>query len=349
MKIASVISGLLLFCATSVCGQTVGEVVSNDTDLSTLYAAAEIAGFDESMGTVEMTLFAPTNDAFASVDQALLDLLLTPPWLIHLRALLSEHIVLGSIPSSNITDGMIVDSEAAIFSALGVSPITFTVNDGGIFVSGLAFTDSQVIEGDIFATNGVVHKVNQVFVPQMISRTIWDGLQELPEGFEIFKSLVLATGLNSLLDGSDPITVLPVPDEVIEAVPDGALDTVNMTEVILNHIIAGVIPSTSISDGMEVVTLLGTAYAFTILDDGTILIGDVEIIRPNLLASNGIAHVIGGILSPSMMTPPTTTAPTMTPVTTETSAPTVLGATDAASSAGFLMAFAAIAATVFLL
>jgi uncharacterized surface protein with fasciclin (FAS1) repeats len=341
MKFSSIVSGLVLgCCAASVGGQSIADIVSNDTELSTLFLASETAGFTDGLATVEMTLFAPTDAAFAAIDGDLLGLLLTPPWLIHLQALLSHHVVLGTIPSSNITDGLTVDSQLANFNPLGGAPLTFSLPDeGGVFVSGLAFSNSQVIEADIFADNGVIHKVDQVFVPQLLAQTLWEGLQNFPEGFDIFKQFAITTGLDSILNGPDPITVFAVPDAVIGAIPDGALALVNVTEVLLNHIVVGVLPSTSITNGMEIVTLLGMTYTITVAADDTVLIGDVPVVQPNLVASNGIGHVIGGILLPPLSPPVTdapVVAPTEAPVMPTTTQPTV----SAASSAGLLLAFA---------
>jgi transforming growth factor-beta-induced protein len=296
--------------------QSIAETAVNDNELSTLVTAAMKAGFVDVLASAEeLTLFAPTNEAFAKLDADFLATLLTPPYILHLQALLSHHLWTGTLLSSNITDGLTLTSNTARFSPLGIGPLNFSEDEGGgVFVSGLAFELSQVIGPDIIADNGVIHKVDAVFVPALVSETLWEGLQRLPTGFETLKGLIADSGLIPTLNGTTPITVFGVPDQVFDTVPEEVLASLNITQVLLNHVILGeVYPSPLLTPGTEITTALGVTYTVSIAEDGeTLLIGDVPVVQANIVSSNGIAHVIGGILLPPTNGEDPTSAPTAT-------------------------------------
>jgi transforming growth factor-beta-induced protein len=296
--------------------QSIAETAVSDNELSTLVAAATKAGFVDVLASAEeLTLFAPTNEAFAKLDADFVATLLTPPYIIHLQALLSHHLWTGTLLSSNITDGLTLTSNVARFSPLGIGPLNFSVDeDDAVFVSGLTFEASQVIGTDMIADNGVIHKVDGVFVPKLLSVTLWEGLQDLLTGFETLKALIADSGLIPTLNGTTPITVFGVPDQVFAAVPEEVLASLNITQVLLNHVILGeVYPSPLLTPGTEVTTALGVTYAVSIAEDGeTLLIGDVPVVQANIVSTNGIAHVIGGILLPPTDGVDPTAAPTAT-------------------------------------
>jgi transforming growth factor-beta-induced protein len=322
--------------------QSIAEIAVSDSELSTLVAAATTAGFVDVLASAEgLTVFAPTNEAFAKLDADFLALLLTPPYILHLQALLSHHLVTGTLLSSNITDGLTLTSNVAQFSPLGIGPLNFAVDeDGGVFVSGLTFERSQVIGPDIIADNGVIHKVDGVFVPALISETLWEGLQRLPAGFETLKSLVADSGLIPIFDGTTSLTAFGVPDPVFDSISAEVLASLNITQVLLNHVILGeVYPSPLLTPGTEITTALGITYTVSIAADGeTLLIGDVPVVQANIISSNGIAHVIGGILLP----PADVEDPTVLPKTDEedpTAAPTTSGASTTSVIASVLILF----------
>jgi transforming growth factor-beta-induced protein len=326
--------------AAAVRGQNLAEVVGNNTDLSTLSTAIQTAGLTDDVSTAELTLFAPNNDAFSVLDPVVLTALMMPEYLYHLRTLLFEHAVEGTILSSNITDGETVDSLSG--------PLTFSVTDNGVFVSGSAFNNSEVVEADILADNGVVHVVDQVFLPKVLVQNTWQNLQDVPEGFDVLKEYLISTGLDAALEGSDPLTILAPTDEVFAGVSQEELDSLNMTEVLLNHALPGLFPTNLLTDGMSVTTALGNTYTVSVSGE-SYSIGGVPLVETNYPSLNGVFHVLSGLLLPMEEGEAPVAPPVLAPVAspTEGDAPTVAAEpTDAPSSAAMVGTFMTMAAMI---
>jgi transforming growth factor-beta-induced protein len=321
MKVLSALLPLLLGSFAS--GLTIPEVVAADTTLSTLSAAIATAGAEDIFtGVVNITLFAPTNDAFAAVDPALLAKYLEPAWTVHLQYLLSNHMLFNALAyASDAVDGSQVNSLLSSFLQ-GSDPWTLTVNTAGIFVSGLAFNMSQVIEADIVAINGLVHKVDKVFFPAVLATSLYD-IMFATGDFTILISVLDSTGLASVVK-TETMTLLAPFDEFLVTLPSDALAAYNLTEVLLNHVILGdPIPIESfITDGYSFTTALGNTYTVR-NSNGTVVIGDVPVSGGDFAGSNGIFHVLGGILLPPASSTNATAPPDMV-----SSDPPMMNATD---------------------
>jgi transforming growth factor-beta-induced protein len=307
MKVLSTLLPLLL--SSFVSGQTIPEVIAADTSLSTLGAAITAAGVEGIFTGVNITIFAPTNDAFAALDPALLSKYLEPAWTLHLQYLLSNHLLFNQLAyAATAVDGAIVNSFLSEVLQ-GSDPWTITVNTAGIFVSGLAFNMSQVIEADIVALDGVIHKVDKVFFPAVLSTNLYDLMVGMG-GFSALISVLDSTGLASVIK-TETMTLLAPLDAVLGNVPPAALDAYNLTEVLLNHVILGdPIPSESFAvDGFSFTTALGNTYTVS-LTNGTAVIGDVPVAIVDLAGSNGLFHALAGVLLP----PPTMMNGTEPPV-----------------------------------
>jgi len=103
-------------------------------------------------GEGPMTVFAPTDDAFAQIPAEQLDALLADPTGAMMQVL-TYHVVEDEVLSGGITDGM------TVVTAQG-EELAFTVADGKVMVDG-----AEIVEADIEASNGVVHVIDAVMVP----------------------------------------------------------------------------------------------------------------------------------------------------------------------------------------
>jgi uncharacterized surface protein with fasciclin (FAS1) repeats len=103
-------------------------------------------------GKTQLTVFAPTDAAFAKVPKATLDSLLANR--AQLRTVLLYHVVKGRVPAAKVT---------AIASAttLAKRTVSFMVNDGKVFVN-----DAQVLKANVGARNGIIHVIDTVLVPK---------------------------------------------------------------------------------------------------------------------------------------------------------------------------------------
>lgn len=129
--------------------ETIVDVIMASDDFSTLAAALEAADLVDALSADgPFTLFAPTDDAFATLPEGTLDELLKDP--ARLASILRFHVVPQQIVSSDITSGLAVKT-------LGDSPLMFSVNGEAIMVQ-----NATIITPDIEAANGVIHSIDTV-------------------------------------------------------------------------------------------------------------------------------------------------------------------------------------------
>jgi uncharacterized surface protein with fasciclin (FAS1) repeats len=137
--------------------QNIVEIASADPNFSTLVELVTAAGLVETLSdpNAVFTVFAPTNDAFAKVDPATLEMLGADTAL--LTEVLTYHVVPGTLGSADITDGgsrLTVQGEYLSFST----------------ADGVKVNDATVTAADIAATNGTVHVIDTVLVPPLLGK-----------------------------------------------------------------------------------------------------------------------------------------------------------------------------------
>ncbi|MEP2919964.1 fasciclin domain-containing protein [Sulfitobacter sp.] len=131
------------------------DTAANAGEFSTLLAAAEAANLVEALkGDGPYTVFAPTDAAFAALPEGTVETLLLPENKEQLAAILTYHVVPGKIMSTDLID----DSEA------------ITVNGDTIMIdldNGVMIDDATVTQADIEASNGVIHVIDTVILPDV--------------------------------------------------------------------------------------------------------------------------------------------------------------------------------------
>lgn len=266
------------------------DIVANSEVHNTLQAAIEAAGLDVDLsGAGTLTLFAPTDDAFAALPAGVVDALLADPNGA-LTDVLLYHVLGATVLSTDLSDGQMA-------TTLNGEDITVTIDGGNVFIN-----DAQVIIADIIASNGVVHVIDAVLVPAVETNTIVDIVVNSPD-HNTLEAAVVAAGLVETLSGSGPYTLFAPTDAAFAALPAGVLDALladpngALTEVLFYHVVGGTALSTDLSDGQEVITLNGASVTVTI-DGGNVFINDAQVIVADLIADNGVVHVIDAVLVP---------------------------------------------------
>jgi len=121
---------------------------------TTLVAAAKAAGLVEALkGPGPITVFAPTDDAFAKLPAGTVENLLKPENKDQLVAILTYHVVPGKVMSTQA----VKLSEAATLQG---SNLPLEVRGGSLMVA-----DAKVVKADIEASNGVIHVIDTVVLP----------------------------------------------------------------------------------------------------------------------------------------------------------------------------------------
>lgn len=121
---------------------------------STLLAAIETAGLTALLeGGKPLTIFAPTDEAFANLPKGTVESLLKPENAEKLRGILAYHAISGKVSAG---DALNVGS----FATLNGAEIRFAIKDGAIKAN-----DSTIRSTDIQCENGVIHVIDSVLLP----------------------------------------------------------------------------------------------------------------------------------------------------------------------------------------
>lgn len=129
-------------------------VAASAENFSTLVAAVKAADLvDVLQGDGPYTVFAPTDEAFAALPEGTLESLLKPENKDQLVAILTHHVVPAKVLAKDVASGTVNTANG--------SQLEIAVNSGTVMVGG-----AKVVATDIMASNGVIHVIDKVIVPE---------------------------------------------------------------------------------------------------------------------------------------------------------------------------------------
>lgn len=146
---------------------TIVEIASADESFSTLVAAVAAADLGETLsGEGPFTVFAPTNEAFGKIDEAVLTELTTNDTET-LGAILTYHVVEGAVDAGTLISA-IEEAGDAGYTVTTVAGGTLTANvvDGAVVLTDAAGGTSTVTATDVEGSNGLIHVIDTVLMPQ---------------------------------------------------------------------------------------------------------------------------------------------------------------------------------------
>ena len=130
------------------------ETAANAGTFGTLLAAAEAAGLVDALkGEGPITVFAPTDDAFANLPEGTVEMLLKPENKDKLAAILTYHVAPGKLPAAQVV-------ELNRVATLNGQKPAITLSDGGVRID-----NAQIVKTDISASNGIIHVIDAVILP----------------------------------------------------------------------------------------------------------------------------------------------------------------------------------------
>jgi uncharacterized surface protein with fasciclin (FAS1) repeats len=250
-------------------------------------------------GPGPFTVFAPTNDAFAALltelgvtkDQLLADTAL-------LTAVLTYHALPAQVKAAEVPLGKAVTTAQG-----GVFKVDSTA--GKLVITDERNRTSNITATDVMATNGVIHVIDKVILPA--DKTIVATAQSLPQ-FSILVEAVVAAGLVDALNGTGPLTVFAPTNDAFAALltelgvtKDQLLaDTALLTAVLTYHVVDGRVMKADVPLNTPIKTL--QSGTFTV--DSSLAITDqrmrkASIVGTDVLASNGVIHVIDKVILPA--------------------------------------------------
>jgi uncharacterized surface protein with fasciclin (FAS1) repeats len=129
------------------------DIAAGNPELSTLVKAVKAAGLTETLSSkTPLTVFAPTNKAFATLPKGTLEKLLKPENRETLRKVLTYHVVPGAAESQILQSGVAKSVEGSSIN-VQVSGIKIKVNKATVTLA------------DVKTSNGIIHVIDQVILP----------------------------------------------------------------------------------------------------------------------------------------------------------------------------------------
>ena len=255
---------------------------ANLTTLLELVKAAEI----EFPKDAKLTIFAPTNEAFARLPRTQVEFLTSAEGKPALQAILKHHAVAQSLESAVLLERRRV--KALSGQSLEVDPSALTV-DG-----------ARLVAADVAFDGGLVHVIDAVMLPEL--RSIEEIVAE-DERFSTLRAAIGAAGLGPQLGKRNPgpWTLLAPSNEAFAAISADALkelleDRPALTAVLAAHVLPTAIRREEMLSQGSARTLMGDGTVAFALASGAITVAGARIEVADIEAANGVIHVIDRVL-----------------------------------------------------
>lgn len=146
---------------------TIVDVASGNGDFSTLVTAVTAAGLGETLsGEGPFTVFAPNNAAFDALPDGTVETLVSDD-IDTLTSILTYHVVEGELMAADVVAAIGEAGEAGLeVETVGGGTLTANLVDGNVVLTDAAGGTSTVIATDVDASNGVIHVIDTVLMPQ---------------------------------------------------------------------------------------------------------------------------------------------------------------------------------------
>ncbi|KAH9877286.1 hypothetical protein IAQ61_002650 [Plenodomus lingam] len=278
------------------------QALGSTADLSMLNGV--LAGSPELLGQLgglsNITILAPSNAAFAEVDNATLSGLTANAGL--LTALLQYHVLNGTYMASAITN-----TSAFVPTALtnpmftnvtGGQRVEAINRDGNVTIYSGLLSNSSVTTADVAFTGGVIHIIDRLLViPESASNTL------SAANLTSLRGALNATQLVETVDTTPNVTIFAPSNEAIQNVFSAFanLTTEQITDVLTYHVVSGLGYSSGLENGTELTTLNGESLTVTI-GEGGVFVNNARVIVSDVLIANGVVHVIDEVLNPTNKT-----------------------------------------------
>ena len=283
--------------------KTIYQTISLDSKYSFLTAAVNKAGLVDALnerGKTSLTLFAPTNDAFIAAGfKTYKDLAAIPDST--LKEVLLYHVI-----GSKVNAAQIPQAANTAVNTLNGLPVYATRTPGNkVFINGVS-----VIKADIECTNGVIHVINRVLFPatgNIVKTAIGNpNLSLLVTA--VLRASQGSTDVAAVLSGTGPFTVFAPTNQAFKNAGFPNTASINaaapntLASILTYHVIAGRIFSSDLSNGIKPATVNGETVTIILTSGpqvkGMKNIGPANITATDILANNGVVHVIDQVLLP---------------------------------------------------
>lgn len=270
----------------------------------TLLAAAKSAGLVETLqGEGPLTVFAPTDEAFAKLPAGTVESLLKPENKEQLTAILTYHVVPGKVMSAQAVK---LDSAETVNG----QRLNLAASDAGLAVNG-----ANVVTADINCLNGVIHVIDSVILPPQPDEA--NSASEQPQdskdivstavgagSFNTLVAAVKAAGLVETLQGEGPFTVFAPSDEAFAKLPAGTVENLlkpenkaQLVAILTYHVVPGKVMADQAVKLNSANTVNGQAISLSASDAG-LAVDTAKVVSADIDCSNGVIHVIDSVILP---------------------------------------------------
>ncbi len=262
--------------------------VARGAGLTTLLELVNASGLEFPAGQ-RITIFAPTNEAFAALPEATVQALLTPEGREDLRNVLTYHASLGELSSSELLSRRSVDT---------INGQRLAIEGGGA----IAIGGASLVVADVPFDGGVVHAIDRVLIPEQGS--IAENASSI-ESLSILISAVNAADLgDQLSDENGPFTLFAPVDSAFAELPAETLDALLQEEnraalvsVLGLHVAPVRIYANDLLATGRVESFFGESLRFGV-EGGRLTVNGASLIGTDIQASNGVIHLIDSVLLP---------------------------------------------------
>ena len=152
--------------AAMYANKNIVENAVNSKDHTTLVAAVKAAGLVDTLESpCPFTVFAPTNEAFSALPAGTVDNLLKPENKDQLKKVLTYHVVSGTMNSKAIMKAIKDGGGKATLTTVEGGTLTATMKGGKIMLTDEKGGMATVTIKDVYQSNGVIHVINAVLLP----------------------------------------------------------------------------------------------------------------------------------------------------------------------------------------
>ena len=294
---------------------SIADIACNTDGFSTLCTAIQTAGLTDyfSSDTKQLTVFAPTDEAFSCLPHGVLDALLKEPEA--LKDILYFHVVETKVSWTELQcTGLMTMANGWDSRTVCRGPKTYQKGNGN---SPLKMP--EIVSPNQDACNGVVHVVNQVLLPHPVHPVTppqqCSSITKILCGSPTFSTLcaaVKAAGLADVLNGPDEFTVFAPTNAAFASLPDGTLDALQenipvLTDLLLFHTTRGAVYGTDLIC-KDLLTMSNGIDSRTVCRENKVFQkgnGNSDEKRPQIIdtdkkACNGVVHVVSEVMIPKI-------------------------------------------------
>ncbi|XP_065777208.1 stabilin-2 [Muntiacus reevesi] len=240
--------------------------------------------------TTNLTVLVPSRQAIEDMDQEEKAFWLTKS---NIPVLIKYHTLLGTY---GVADLQALSPSDLLATSLQGNFLHLEKADGNITIGG-----ASVIDGDNAATNGVIHIINKVLVPQRgltgSLPNLLTRLDQMPD-YSIFRGYIIQYNLAAAIEAADAYTVFAPHNDAIESYIREKKVTTLEEDILRYHVVLEEkLLKNDLHNGMHRETMLGFSYLLGFfLHDDQLYVNEAPINYTNVATDKGVIHGLGKVL-----------------------------------------------------